>query len=576
MSHEIKTVTITDSRVADLTDQISFGTYNGARNSTYQRFPFNSASNTSLSANIQIPSQSICSDARVLWQSDLNLTINCTNVPVNKSCLSYGVTDSLAPYALQSLLNTAQLSINNAQVSTNYRDILPFAKLLEDQSNLDKINSTSPDYINEYWGSFGDAVLSNSSPMGNYNDCSQDNSRIPNGSYPATFIVNHYIAGVYTDSSLISTSTSDTWIIYASFKQLCEPFLALNPFISNDFNRAGLIGLNAIAMTLTVNDCSRVWNTGNVTATSTGWSSYISSITLGTPASSGLGFTNASLLFNFLTLSDIQYSQVSTRNVTNYMGYDRYISPSSNSPLMSANTGGYTISCQNLQLNQVPQLIVVGIRIPSSQQNWAYPDSFLTINNVSITWNNASGLLSSASQSQLFNLSKNAGSRQSFYSFRGTANAVQSGVAVNIPTLGSMLVINPARDLSMDAMLSNSSIGQFNLQIQLNNVYNQYPFALQPEVVIGIFNAGFIVTELGSSQIFSAVLNRELVLDAKEDMHGENAIDEQLYEKIVGGALNRGMSTVSKFHRIHKKSPRNMKKEGGKHIGKSKLHSLVK
>jgi hypothetical protein len=126
-------------------------------------------------------------------------------------------------------------------------------------------------------------------------------------------------------------------------------------------------------------------------------------------------------------------------------------------------------------------------------------------------------------------------------------------------------------------MLSNSSIGQFNLQIQLNNVFNQYPFQIQPEVVIGVFNAGFIVTELGSSQIFSAVLNRELVLDAKEEIHGENAIDEQLFEKTVGGALNRGMATVSKVHRIHKKSPRHHpKKEGGKHIGKSKLHSLVK
>jgi hypothetical protein len=575
--HEISTVSIVDSRIADLTPEIKFGVYNGSRNSTYQAFPFNSASNTSLSANIQIPSQSVCSDARVLWQSDLNLTIQCSNVPIGKSSLSYGVTDSLAPYPLQSLLQTAQISINNAQVSTNYRDILPFAKLLEDKADLDKINSTSPDYVNEFWGSFGDAVLSNSSPMGNYNDCSQDNSRIPNGAYPATFIVNHYIAGVLTDSSLISTATTDTWIIYATFKQLSEPFLALSPFISNDFNRAGLIGLNAIAMTLTINDCSRVWNTGNVTVTSTGYSSYINSITLGTPASSGLGFTNARLLFNFLTLSDIQYSQISTRNVTNYMAYDRYISPSSNSPIMTANTGGYTISCQNLQLNQVPQYIVVGIRVPSSQQNWAYPDSFLTINNVSITWNNASGLLSSASQSQLFNVSKNAGSKQSFYSFRGTANAVQSGVAVNIATLGSMLVINPARDLSMDAMLSNSSIGQFNLQIQLNNVFNQYGFQVQPEVVIGIFNAGVIVTELGSSQIFSALLNREMVLNSKEELHGENAIDEMLYEKTVGGAMSRGMATCSKVHRVHRKSPRHHpKKEGGRHIGKGKLNSLVK
>jgi hypothetical protein len=574
-NHEISTVSITDSRISDITDKLHFGVYNGARNSTFQRFPFNSASNSSLSANIQIPSQSIVIDPRVLIQTDLNLTFNLSNVPVNQSCFSYGITDALNSYAIQSLLQTAQVSLNNAQVSTNYRDILPFAKLLEDKNKLDKLNSTSPDYVNEFWASYGDAILSNSSPMGNYNDCSQDNTRIPNGSYPATFIINHYVGGVLTNNSLISTSTSDTWVIYATFKNLVEPFLALNPFISDDYNRAGLMGINSIAMTLTVNDCSRVWTTGNVTAQANGWSSYINSITLGTPSSSGLGFTNSSLLFNFLTLSDLAYSQISTRNVTNYIAYDRYISPSSNSPSMAANTGGYTISCQNLQLSQVPERIIIGVRIPSSQQNWAYTDSFLTVNNISITWNNASGLLASASQAQLYNISKNAGSNQSFYSFRGTANAVQSGQSVTVGTLGSMIVINPARDLSMDTMLSNSSIGQFNLQINLNNVYNQYPFIVQPEVVIGVFNAGFICTELGSSQIFSAILNRDMVIEAKEQAP-ENAIDEQLYERVAGSGM-KGMATVSKFHKhMNKKHHTQHKKQGGKHLSKSKLHSLVK
>ena len=578
MSHEIETITIEDSRIADLTDKINFGVYSGARNSTYQAFPFNSASNTSLTTNIQFPSESICVDPRVLLQSDLNLTINCSNVPVGNSALSYGVTDSLAPYPLQSLIQTANLGVNNCQVSTNYRDILPFAKLLEDKKNLDKMNSTSPDYVNEFWGSFGDAILSNSSPMANYNDCTFDNARIPNGAYPATFVVNHYVGGVLTDNSLISTATTDTWVIYATFKNLSEPFVALSPFISNDFNRSALIGLNAMSMTLTVNDCSRVWQTGNVSVNQagTGWSSYINNITLGNPASNGLGFTNARLLFNFLTLSDIQYSKVSTRSVTNYTNYARYISPSSNSPNMAAKTGGYSITCQNIQLSQVPGLIVVGIRVPSSQQNWAYPDSFLTMNNVSITYNNASGLLASATQSQLFAISKAAGSQQSFYSFRGEANAVQSGVSTTIPTLGSLLVINPSRDLSLDSMLSNSSIGQFNLLIQLNNVYNQYPFSVQPEVVIGIFDQGFIVTELGNSQIFSAVLNRQMVLDAKEHKSPENSIDEQLFERTVGAGM-KGHATVGKFHKHHKKHhAQHHKKEGGKHIGKSKLHSLLK
>jgi hypothetical protein len=54
MSHEIETIRITDSRIADLTDKLAFGVYDGARNNTFQQFPFNSASNSSLTANIQM------------------------------------------------------------------------------------------------------------------------------------------------------------------------------------------------------------------------------------------------------------------------------------------------------------------------------------------------------------------------------------------------------------------------------------------------------------------------------------------------------------------------------------------
>jgi len=575
----MKTVTITDERVADLTSEIAFGVYNGAQQSTYQQFPFNSASNSSLTANIQIPSESICSDARVLLQSDLNLTVNAANVPTGSSVMQYGVTDALNSYPLQSLFTTASLTINNATSSTNYKDVLPFIKLLEDKKNLDKMNSTSPDFVNETWGSYSDAVLSNSNPMGNLNDMAYDNARTPNGAYPVTMVVNRYVAGTYTDSSLISTGANNTWVIYLTFKGITEPFLALSPFINNDFNRAGLIGLNNIAMTLNVDSaCSKVWTTGNISAGGSGWSSYITSISLGVPSSNGLGFTNSKLLFNFLTLSDLQYSQVSTKSVTNYTSYDRYISPASNSPVMAANTGGYNVTFQNIQLSQVPSLMVFALRVPISSQNWAYTDGFLSASTISITFNNQSGLLASANIANLYNLSKANGSNQSYYAFRGQAEAVQSGASVTVPTLGSMIVINPAKDLSLNGLLSNGSIGQFNVQIQIQGVTNQYPFQVQPEGILMVLNEGFAVTQLGNTQLFTGVLSRETVLEAKSEPT-ENVVDEQLYARTVGGRMH--LAQVGKYMRAHHKKHHPHHKhhehaEGGKHISKGKLKHLLK
>ena len=509
-------------------------------------------------------------------------------MPATKQAFQYGLTDSLNSYPLQSCFSTANVLINNANSSTNYQDVLPFLKLLEDSKNSDKINSTSPDYVNEFWGMYSDAILTNSNPMASYNEASYDNARIPNGAYPASITVNHYIAGVLTDSSLISTATSDTWTIYITFKGLTEPFLGLSPFANKDFNKAGLLGVNNLAITLNIDaQLKRVWCTGNsyVNNAGTGLSSYITNITLGNPSSNGLGFTNSKLMFNFLTLSDLQYSKVSTRSVTNYSDYSRYIAPASSSPLVAPNGTG-SVTFQNIQLNQIPNLLCFALRVPIANQTQAYTDSFLKINTVSITLNNQSGLIASALIENLYNMSVDSGSHQSFYSFGGRANAVQSGVAVTVPTLGSMICINPAKYLSLNPLLSNSSIGQFNLQITITNFENQFPFSIQPEGIIMCLNSGYFVTETGSSSIFTAVLDRQMVLDAKQQEH-HSIIDEELYKRTVGGKIHHGFSGLSKFFKhtkqhLHKALGMNDDhEEGGRHkkshhMSKSRLSKLLR
>jgi len=146
----------------------------------------------------------------------------------------------------------------------------------------------------------------------------------------------------------------------------------------------------------------------------------------------------------------------------------------------------------------------------------------------------------------LFNMSIDSGSHQSFYSFNGQANAIQNGASVTVPTMGSMMCINPAKYLCLNPLLSNSSIGQFNLQITISSFTNQFPFSIQPQGVIMCVNSGYFVTETGSSSIFTAVLDRQLVLDAKQQ-EDHNVIDEELYKRAVGGKLHRGSSGVAKM-----------------------------
>jgi hypothetical protein len=187
-------------------------------------------------------------------------------------------------------------------------------------------------------------------------------------------------------------------------------------------------------------------------------------------------------------------------------------------------------------------------------------------------------------------MSVDSGSHQSFYSFGGRANAIQAGVAVEVPTIGSMICINPSKFLSLNPLLSNSSIGQFNLQITITSFENQFPFTIQPEGIIMTLNSGYFITETGSSSIFTAVLDRQMVLDAKNQEH-HDIIDEELYKRTVGGKMHHGFSGLAKFFR-HMKPHHMIKKalgmehhddeEGGRHkkhghsMSKSRLSKLLR
>jgi len=362
-----------------------------------------------------------------------------------------------------------------------------------------------------------------------------------------------------------------------SFAKITEPFLCLSPFVNNDFNSAGLLGVNNLALTLNINQCQKVWATGNsfVNQAGNGLSSYITNIALGNPQSNNLGFTNSKLLFNFLTLTDLQYSKVSTKSVTSFVDYPRYISPSSNSPTLAPGASG-VVQFQNIQISQVPSLLVFALRVPLSQQNWAYTDSFLKINTISITFNNQSGLLASANSAQIFTMSVDSGSTQSFYSFNGLANAIQNGSSTIISTLGSMVVINPAKWLSLNELLSSSSIGQFNMQITVNCTNNQ-AFSITPEGITMTVNTGYMVSELGSSSFYTACLDRQMVLDTKSTDDHNRIVDEEFFKNAVGGKIHKGPASINKFLKHTKGGKMHHSEEGGKkHMSKSKLHKLLR
>lgn len=555
---DFRTVLIEDARIADITPTEVFGVQSSASQSTYQQFQAVSTSNSSIVFNVQIPSENIVIDRHVLISTQLAFQLSLGNVPVGQQCFQYGLTDALQAFPLNSLFTTTQATINNVSVSTNLQDVLPMLMRMSDRRMLSRYNSMTPSLPDANWGEYKDAPATNSNPVASYNNSSYDEHFEPRGSFALDSLqIDRYVSGVYTDSSPISTSAStNTWVISIRVT-LTEPFLALSPFINCEPEcAAGLVGVNNLSMVLNIDStCRRLFSTAN-NAVSGGNSlvGFINNIQLGFPvapnggSAQSVGFQNTRLLFNFLSLQPEQYAKISTKNVVPFLDYPRYLTTFTSGTTISAG-GSSTLTSQSIQLNQIPDLILITARVPMSSQNWNYSSSFLTIDGISVNFNNASGLLASATQQDLYNISFRNGSSQSYYEFRGRAavNNNATGGVSTVPTTGSLLVLNPVNDFSLPSYLSASSLGQYQFQFNLR-VSNQYDFSVvQPEICIITINSGIFATQQGTSQIFTGILTKEQVLRTKEQ-NPVPQMDSVEYKRMVGGKLqNRGMGNVMKM-----------------------------
>jgi len=125
---DFKTVLVRDSVIGDITSDLDFAVKSGASQTTFQRFPATSASNSSLIFSIQVPSENVVIGRDILLTSGLSFTLTATGVPPGAFALNYGGTDALQAFPLASLMTTATAQINNTAVSVNLQDILQFLK----------------------------------------------------------------------------------------------------------------------------------------------------------------------------------------------------------------------------------------------------------------------------------------------------------------------------------------------------------------------------------------------------------------------------------------------------------------
>lgn len=199
-----------------------------------------------------------------------------------------------------------------------------------------------------------------------------------------------------------------------------------------------------------------------------------------------------------------------------YAEFPRYITAFSTS-LTTGVSSAFRSS--TIQLNVIPDKLIIFVRKPIGSQTSADTDSFLALsssNPISINFNNVSGILSSATLQDLYRYSVENGSNQSWYEFSGYANLANgaTGCGSKKPLSGSLLVLEFGKDIPLqEQYYAPGSLGSFSLQVSLNCVNQGATTLTAEELVIITMNSGVMALERGSASVFTGLLTKSDVLE---------------------------------------------------------------
>jgi len=536
MSSDFAKKLVYDDRLM-VSDSIDYAVIKGGSQVTQATFGAISQSTSSVTFNVQVPSEQTIIDRRVLWKSTFIVRVAGTPT-INTYLLRYGYDTALGPFPLHNLCSVMSATINNNTVSTNIQDVLPSLLRMNDQRELMAYNSTTATQFDNYQV-YSDGIAAANNPLGSYIN-SSDNDLMGRGSLAVTFLPAAGPAGVPADSTgnVRATGAAPNVVVYLQFT-VTEPLL-ISPFIwaNPQHNNQGIYGVQNLnfQFNLTGNP-NRAFRSANLAAQN------ITSTTL-------YSISGNELLFTFITPPPSLL--MPARNVVPYYETPRYITAFPTLP-----QGSQEMILNTLQLNQIPDKLIITARKRMGACTLKDPDYFLPITKITINWNNSSGILSSATPYDLYRYARDSGSNQTWNEFSGTAFKETAPVAadatpnvgVAVKTSGSMICLDFGKAIQIsDDWYASGSLGNFNLQVTLT-VNNNTGAQLDAEACLITLNSGVFVCERGSSSTYTGILTKQDVLDAA----GQEPVSHSSVKRLVGGGfLDTLKSVVGKVAPIAK------------------------
>lgn len=523
---DIQKIAVFDERIVQRSP-VQYAVEQGAQSATNTSFPALSQSTSQHTYQIQVPSENVFLDKAIDWTSTvfLKLTVAPDTVTAGDPVLILGEDAALAPFPLHQLVSTMSATINDTTVSVNTSDVLPQLLRMADSAKNRQLR-TCPTYLDTY-RTYNDAVGATNNPLAGYAYATTNNP--PNGAYWNIDFTN--AAGVSIAPPVQTAAL--TYTVHLKFTSTEK--LILSPFVFNDVNEneTGLFGLQNIQITMNLLQPSLTNTAGRVLRHQDSRVS-ITDIEYNTTPVNGAfqsSAVNALFLSPSLSLPRFSLSRV------NYMEFPRYTQNVSGT-IQSGDTISGAQS-QTITLPCIPDLIIIKA-IPTSYAS-TDGDWNLPITNISVNFDNFSGLLSSFTPEELFNLSCANGLDMTWNEWSGQALS-GNGDKQFIGTVGGFLVLKPSRDITLQTGQAPSNVGNYTFQFNYS-VYNPSDNAVTNwNLVVITANSGFFESVKGSSRVVKGVLSTADVIAADE----KGPLTRSEVNRYVGGApsgLFKALST---------------------------------
>jgi len=543
---DIEKVAVFDDRIVQ--SKPKYGVDKGALSLTSSPFTAISANQSQQTYQIQVPSENVFLARDIDWTATcrLKLTATWAEAPVGP-LVAIGSQVALASFPLHRLVSTLSATINDTTTTINTSDVLNEVLRLAD-TKKNRALKTCPSYLDNYQN-YPAAANTNNNPLGGYS-LNQYNTAVPNGAFTGLCFTDSQGSplvgdGTYVDPNLTAprneipyengvpvydatvasnyqwAANNNSLTIYLQFTSTEK--VVLSPFIFADSHESetGLFGIQNIQLLMNMINPSftgligrvlRYNNTGagdNGIATLTNIQYNLANV--GTP------FVGAKVQVQFLTPSlDLP---LPPKSIVNYMEFPRYVSVIQNPTWTINQQTGFSsssIQSQTITLPSIPDMMIIyakPVTYATADADWYMP-----ISQISMNFDNFSGLLSSHTQEQLYQMTYNNGLDMDYNQWvGGSYNA-----GAKTPLTGGFLVVRPGKDLTLQTGQASGLQGnytfQFNCTVNVNNpayVAAQAPYnSKNINLWVITVNSGYFESIKGSSRIIKNVVTEADVINA--------------------------------------------------------------